>query len=93
VNNPGELALKFKNELKGCRTKDYAALYIALEKTLKIRYSKDNKAIYKSMIEYFGNFGNYKGFMAYMKQGTEKNLNLIGSKRIEYFISWLNTEK
>jgi len=91
LKNP-ELAPLIKDELKRCRTKDYAALFIALEKTSKIKYSKDSKAVYNAMIGYFGNFGNYPGFMEYLNPGTPKNLNLIGSKRIEFLSDWLNKQ-
>ena len=87
-----ELAKVIKDELKGCKTKDYAALYLALEETGMFRYYPDVKTVYQAMIEYFGYFGNYPGFMPYLKSDTVKNLNLQGSGRIKQLSEWLIKE-
>lgn len=83
------LAEKIKKELHGRRTLDYAALFIALIKTNQIKHSRKRKAIYSAMIEYFGNFGNYPGFMAYLNEESEKYANLAGSGQIDYYSKWL----
>lgn len=53
------------------------------------RYYPDVKTVYQAMIEYFGYFGNYPGFMPYLKSDTVKNLNLQGSGRIKQLSDWL----